>query len=119
MNLLMWKNGCIMHPAKLWKYKTARRVPSLFVWHRSKTVVIEIRIEGDFVVFKETDTFTSEALKRTDKKELEFYKKRYLLPEKIGNNNILEYLVLKPLYIFSDPTYERIFFVTKLPIAKL
>ena len=112
MNLRQWKKGCVLHPVKLWVAVTQRRVPKLFVAPRASEVVIKVYIKGDWVWFEETKVSVEKVRGSSGVQPLTFYKHRYLMPEKVSGQDLLEYLRKKPLYIFAEPIYSKMYCAT-------
>lgn len=89
---IRWKNGDILHPSRMWKSPSRRRIPRLLIEDRALEVVILVYIDDLWIVFHETNML-SEKAENTDAIKLEFYLNRFfLLPTKLKRQNAYEWL---------------------------
>lgn len=89
---LKWQNGRILYPAQTWDSPSKRRLPRLLVENRALEVGIYVYIEGNYVVFEESDKKV-EDIKMEETEQLQVYQRRYqLIPAKFKRQDTYEWL---------------------------
>lgn len=87
-----WKEGKILHWAKLWQAPTMRRIPRILIEDRALEVGIKMYKEDLYMVFEETKEESS-TLSTSNALNLQFYFNRFhLLPEMIKGVDTYEWL---------------------------
>ena len=73
---IRWKNGDIIHPSRMWKSPSKRRLPRLLIENRALEVALLVYIEDPWVVFHETNIEASE-MEVEEAIPLEFYARKF------------------------------------------
>lgn len=87
-----WKEGKILHAARLWKAPTMRRIPRMLIEDRALEVGVLMYVEEPWMIFEETKEKVDE-LSTKSAQELEFYQNRfYLLPSEYEGMDTYDWL---------------------------
>ena|ERR1035437_7529783 len=87
-----WREGKILHAARLWKSPSKRRIPRILIEDRALEVGILMRLEEPWMIFEETKLISSK-ISESKAIELEFYWNRFnLLPSEIGEEDTYDWL---------------------------
>lgn len=87
-----WKEGKILHSARLWQAPSKRRIPRILIEDRALEVGILMHVEEPWMIFEETNQ-ESKDISPNDAQALEYYLGRYhLLPATFKKQDTYEWL---------------------------
>lgn len=120
MSGLRWREKCITMPKTVWSSPSKRRIPRLVVEERAREVALEVFFKEAHFWFKETRTPVKELENLSNKTPLKPYKKRYLLPEIVERDYLLDFLKERSIYIFrlSDGKFYYSTSLTEKPLQR-